>query len=78
MAEAWLVYDRWYDDDRVTFVREPAGVEDAFRETALKRTVSPKVWADAWLLAFSRTAGGKLVTFDKALATHGALCLLAM
>jgi predicted nucleic acid-binding protein len=37
---------------------------------------SPKVWADAWLLAVTHSAEGVLVTFDKALASRGALCLL--
>ena len=33
---------------------------------------NPKVWADAWLLAFARAAKGSLVTFDRALAGCGA------
>src|SRR5271166_7204884 len=33
--EAWRVYDRFYDDDRVTFVPEPSDVEIRFREKAL-------------------------------------------
>jgi len=78
MDEAWRVYDRWYEDDRVTFVSEPAEVEDGFRERAKERVVTPKVWADAWLLAFSAAAGGKLVTFDKALGSRGAVCLLGL
>jgi toxin-antitoxin system PIN domain toxin len=76
IAEAWRVYDRFYDDDRVTFVSEPADVEKRFREKAAVRTAPPKVWADAWLLAFAETADGVLVTFDKALGPRGALCLL--
>ncbi len=76
MAEAWSVYDRWYEDDRVTFMPEPPSVDGGFRERAAGRTVSPKVWADAWLLAFAHAAGGKLVTFDKALGPRGAVCLL--
>jgi hypothetical protein len=76
IAEAWRVYDRLYDDDRVTFVAEPAEVEKRFREKAVGRTASPKVWADAWLLATAQEAGGVLVTFDKALAGRGARCLL--
>jgi predicted nucleic acid-binding protein len=35
------------------------------------------LWADAWLLAIAEAAGGVLVTFDKALAVRGALCLLS-
>ena len=76
MSEAWRVYDRFYDDDRVIFVREPLDVEKRFREKAAGRTVSPKVWADAWLLAFAQAAEGVLVTFDKALGARGASCLL--
>jgi toxin-antitoxin system PIN domain toxin len=76
IAEAWRVYDRLYDDDRVTFVAEPVEVEKKFREKAVGRTASPKVWADAWLLATAQEAGGVLVTLDKALAGRGARCLL--
>jgi predicted nucleic acid-binding protein len=76
IAEAWRVYDRLYDDDRVTFVAEPVEVEKRFREKAVGRTASPKVWADAWLLAMAQEAGGVLVTLDKALAGRGARCLL--
>jgi predicted nucleic acid-binding protein len=36
----------------------------------------PKLWADAWLLAFAAAAGGTVVTFDRALAARGAHCLL--
>jgi len=77
IAEAWRVYDRFYEDDRVVFVSEPPEVEKRFREKATGRTVSPKVWADAWLLAVAQAAGGILVTFDKALGPRGAHCLLS-
>lgn len=76
MAEAWHVYDRLYDDDRVAFFPEPAGAEVKFREYATARTASPKLWADAWLLALAEAAGGTLVTLDRALAARSARCLL--
>ena len=76
MTEAWRVYDRMYDDDRVMFVAEPPEVDKRFREKATGRTASPKVWADAWLLAVGHSAEAVLVTFDKALSSRGALCLL--
>ena len=77
IVEAWRVYDRFFEDDRVTiFPQEPPEVEKSFREKAAGRTVSPKVWADAWLLAFAQAAEGVLVTFDKALEARGAACLL--
>jgi uncharacterized protein len=77
IAAAWRVYDRFYDDDRVAFVSEPVEVEKRFREKASGRTASPKLWADAWLLAFAQQAEGVLVTFDQALASRGAYCLLS-
>jgi toxin-antitoxin system PIN domain toxin len=74
--EAWNAYDRFFGDERVTFLAEPHGVERQFRANAALRISSPKVWADAWMLAQAETAGGTLVTLDKALAERGAHCLL--
>ena len=76
MTHAWRVHDRLFEDDRVCFVAEPPDIEGAFREYSSGRAASPKRWADAWLLAFARVAGGALVTFDRALAARGAHCLL--
>lgn len=76
IAEAWRVYDRFYDDDRVRLIAEPKDAEKRFREWAAAQTASPKVWADAWLLGFAQAASGVLVTFDKALGQRGAVCLL--
>lgn len=77
LAEAWKVYDRFYDDDRVVWVAEPPQVERFFRRNASAKTASPKIWSDAWLLAFAEAAGGTLITFDRALKSRGARCLLA-
>jgi len=76
IAQAWRVYDRFYDDDRVLFIAEPPEIDLRFREKAVGRQASPKIWADAWLLAMAQAAGGVLVTFDKALGARGARCLL--
>ena len=76
MAEAWRVYDRFYDDERVVFIPEPSQVEEQFRTRTAARTSSPRTWTDAWLLAVAQSADGVLVTFDKALASRGAHCLL--
>jgi len=76
MTEAWRVYDRLYVDDRVTFISEPPEVDKRFREKASRRSASPKVWADAWLLAVVQAVEGILVTFDKKLASQGVNCLL--
>jgi hypothetical protein len=76
MDEAWRVHNRLFEDDRVEFCPEPPAVAARFREFASGRIGSPKVWADAWLLAFAEEAGGTLVTLDQALAARGARCLL--
>lgn len=68
MPEAWAAYDRLFSDDRVAFMDEPRGLESHFRKLSASRYSSPKLWADAWLLAFAEHSGGALVTFDKALA----------
>lgn len=70
MPEAWAAYDRMFSDDRVAFVNEPDGIEAAFRNYARKNHASPKLWADAWLLAFAECAGGTVITFDQELAAR--------
>ncbi|WP_420237839.1 hypothetical protein ACOBR2_19980 [Telmatobacter bradus] len=60
----------------MVFVSEQVNASAAFRELACGDEISPKVWADAWLLAVAQAADGTLVTFDRALAAKGAHCLL--
>ena len=65
-AEAWAVYDRWLQDDRVSFLEEPPGLERRFRALTRFRQAAPKVWADAYLAAFADVSQLTLVTFDRA------------
>ena len=76
MAGAWQAYDWFFQDDKATFFHESANTEPNFRRAPSDRSVSPKVWADAWLLAVAEAAGGVVVTFDRALGARGAHCLL--
>ena len=76
MPEAWKAYDQLFVDERVAFLDEPRGVEARFRAFAAEDQASPKLWADAWLLAFSEESGGTIVTFDRALAGRGKTCVL--
>lgn len=66
-VEAWSVYDRWLEDDRVGFLEEPPGLDRRFRSLTRLKSASPKAWADAYLAAFAATAQVTLVTFDRAL-----------
>jgi toxin-antitoxin system PIN domain toxin len=65
-TEAWAVYDRWLEDDRVAFLEEPPGLERRFRVLTRLKSASPKVWADAYLAAFAETSQLTIVTFDRA------------
>lgn len=67
MTEAWALWDRVWADTRISFLPEPANIEKDFRSYSRLSSPSPKVWADAYLLAFASVAGLKLVTFDRAL-----------
>jgi toxin-antitoxin system PIN domain toxin len=76
MTAAWSVHDRLFEDDRVVFVSEPPAVEAGFRQHTSGGAASPKIWSDAWLLAFAHAAEGTVITLDRALTAHGAHCLL--
>lgn len=75
-TEAWSVYDRWMQDDRVEFVEEPAGLEVRFRAFAQNERPAPKDWGDSYLYAFAETGDLRLVTFDQALRQKGENVLL--
>ena len=76
MSEAWSLWDRIWADDRVAFLPEPEDIEKEFRLRSRLSSPSPKVWADAYLLAFAYVAGVKLVTFDQALKSRDVNVLL--
>src|ERR1700739_2118400 len=71
MHQAWDLWDKVRADDRIEFLPEPEGIGAEFRPLSQARSVSPKVWADAYLLAFASVAGLKLVTFDSGLRSRG-------
>lgn len=62
--EAWRTYEAWLSDDRVAFRVEPASIDRHWKEYALRSTPSPKIWMDAYLAAFARAGGYRLVTMD--------------
>jgi hypothetical protein len=76
MAQAWDLWDRVQADSRIAFLPEPEGIELELRARSRFSSRSPKVWADAYLLAFTAVAGVKLVTFDRALQSRGAEVLV--
>jgi hypothetical protein len=67
MRGAWEIWDKIASDNRVGFLPEPDGLEPRLRMHTHLASASPKVWADAYLLAFAEACGLTLVTFDRAL-----------
>jgi hypothetical protein len=65
---AWRAYRRWFEDERVEFHREPESpdFERLFEELSTRPHPSTKLWADAYLAAFAKTAGLTVATFDRA------------
>ncbi|HXW56258.1 MAG TPA: hypothetical protein VEJ67_10945 [Candidatus Cybelea sp.] len=64
MARRWT-WDKVRADDRIALLAEPEAIEPEFRRFSALRSSSPKVGAEAYLLAFAAVAGLKLVTFDR-------------
>jgi toxin-antitoxin system PIN domain toxin len=78
MSAAWHAYDRLFEDDRVALLPEPDSLDPAFRSLSRSRFASPKVWADAYIVAFAAQSHGTLVTFDRAMADKHGGCLLLL
>lgn len=76
MKQAWKAYDQLYLDDRVCLLSEPPSIEEKFRALSASGTTSPKVWADAYILAFASAVEATVVTFDRALKNRGIRCLV--
>lgn len=72
MFEAWALWDKVCADDRIELLAEPEAIEPEFRRLSALRSSSPKVWADAYLVAFATVAGLRLITFDRGLRSRGA------
>jgi len=70
MAGAWNAWDVLAADSRLAFLSEPTGLESELRSRSRLPSRSPKVWADAYLLAFASAAGLRLVTFDRSLRSR--------
>jgi uncharacterized protein len=63
--QAWDVYDRWSEDDRIVFVHERTTREPLFRLSSRTNRSSAQYWTDSYLIAFAPTAGFQLATFDR-------------
>ena len=75
LPEAWKAFDTLRSDDRVTFENEPPAVEAEWRRLTGEESFSAKIWNDAFLAAFARTAALELVTFDRGFRRYPGLPL---
>jgi uncharacterized protein len=66
--QAWSIYDRVLDDDRISLVDEPAHIERIFRSTTRQKLPATKDWTDSYLIAFAEASGFRIITFDHVLA----------
>jgi toxin-antitoxin system PIN domain toxin len=76
LAKAWSTYDKLYSDSRVAFLGEPPDLDREFRRMSSSGIASPKVWADALLVATAIGHRAQVVSFDRAIKTHGPDCLI--
>lgn len=75
LPDAWNAFDTLMSDDRVTFEDEPPPVEAEWRRLTGEESFSAKIWNDAFLAAFARTAALELVTFDRGFRRYPGLAL---
>jgi toxin-antitoxin system PIN domain toxin len=63
-ARAWREYERLIDRDEIIFLPEPNGIEIRWRDYASAKQPMHQTWTDAYLAAFARGHGLRVVTFD--------------
>lgn len=64
--DAWRVYRSILADERIHFAPEPYALEGEWRRLTGQDRQATKIWTDAYLAAFARAAGMRLVTLDRA------------
>jgi predicted nucleic acid-binding protein len=64
--QAWRTYRTLLTDERVSFVAEPSELEQEWQKMTAQNRPTPKIWTDAYLCAFARAGGMRMVTLDQA------------
>jgi toxin-antitoxin system PIN domain toxin len=52
-------------DERAVLLHEPDGLDAELKRLIARKVATPNLWSDAYLAAFARIAGLKLVSFDR-------------
>ena len=69
-VQAWREYERLLDRDEIIFLPEPNGLEIRWRDYTRTNRPAHQTWTDAYLAAFARGHGLRVVTFDRAFTKY--------
>jgi uncharacterized protein len=64
VPQAWQAYRAFHDLPEVMLAAEPEGCEDWLERWALGQRATARQWTDAYLAAFAKAGGLRLVSFD--------------
>jgi hypothetical protein len=67
-ARAWITFDAFLTDGRISQIGEPPGLDHHWRISTIHQKQGSNWWTDTYLAAFAAAAGVTLVTFDAQLA----------
>ena len=76
--QAWEVFEAFLERPGVSVHPEPAGIGGLLREYAEHYSLRAGHWTDAYLAAFARAGGYRLVTFDRDFINHSVFELLLL
>ena len=77
-SAAWRKVQEFLALLEVKCLAEPAGLDDRLGDFCDMGRTSPNLWTDAYLAAFAKCAGLRLVTFDHGFSRFKALDLLIL
>lgn len=75
---AWAAYERLTQGSGMEFVDEPAGLDACLKQYARGAKTARDFWTDAYLAAFARCAGLRLVSFDAGFARYKDVAFLKL
>lgn len=78
VADAWNAYQAWRNDKAVGFLQQPLTCEGSLGTFVRAGLVTNRLWSDAYLAAFAKSAGLRLVTFDRDFLRFPGLDLLLL
>ena len=72
-SAAWAKFAEFLGLPEIQFLAEPHGLNEQWGHFAAIGRLSPNLWTDAYLAAFAKCAGLRLVTFDKGFSRFAGL-----